>query len=486
MKNNDNNKENGKLGWISVFEGLQLHLYGLNIIMDNSQLLIPIIYIQDSNSLLELNTITFIGIKLSPTTEAKGIIHIKYDNSQFIAQSCIFSNINISTQGGNAIRILNSGSYPITSTIKGCQFNNISSIGDSYGRGGSAIYMENKYGSKLIIEQSCQFYKCIIDKGNGGAIYIEIDFASQFEFKINNSTIRECEAKSDISKDVPPTGYGGGIFLTGSGDYDSSTKRLDFKGMKIYGNIADRSGQSLYVVITKLAEWQDGSSEPILVKGDPQSQQTASFKIKDISWFDYDNKHYGIFVSNDRRIFTGVDGSQDQAYPLEVIIEKADIEQEQVDIDQDKDDLSQQLQQSQSLSPFQLPESSSKRVDRSQRWQQQIQVTNPEKDIDPPLTKIPSVRTEQEQSYNSSNQPQQTIIDWGSVQQNNIPSFQNNINNVGQVIRGWDEGFLSMQLGEEAVLTVTGDYAYGEQGFPAWGITPNATLKFAVQILSIN
>ncbi|KAA6395419.1 MAG: putative FKBP-type peptidyl-prolyl cis-trans isomerase, partial [Streblomastix strix] len=57
---------------------------------------------------------------------------------------------------------------------------------------------------------------------------------------------------------------------------------------------------------------------------------------------------------------------------------------------------------------------------------------------------------------------------------------------VGQVIRGWDEGFLSMQLGEEAVLTVTGDYAYGEQGFPAWGITPNATLKFAVQILSIN
>ncbi|KAA6389189.1 MAG: hypothetical protein EZS28_015286 [Streblomastix strix] len=133
LKNNDDNKENGKQGWISVFEGLQLHLYGLNIIMDNSQLLIPIIYIQDSDSFLELNTITFSEIKLSPTTESKGIIHINVDNSQFIASYCSFKNIDISSKGGNVIRILNSGSYPITSTIKGCQFNNISNIGDSNG-----------------------------------------------------------------------------------------------------------------------------------------------------------------------------------------------------------------------------------------------------------------------------------------------------------------------------------------------------------------
>ncbi|KAA6310659.1 MAG: hypothetical protein EZS28_056274 [Streblomastix strix] len=105
MKNNDNNKENGKLGWISAFEGLQLHLYSLNIIMDNSQLLIPIIYIQDSDSVLELHTITFSEIKLSPSTESKGIIQSNFDNSQFIAQSCIFQNIEISSKGGNAIRI---------------------------------------------------------------------------------------------------------------------------------------------------------------------------------------------------------------------------------------------------------------------------------------------------------------------------------------------------------------------------------------------
>ncbi|KAA6380918.1 MAG: hypothetical protein EZS28_023555, partial [Streblomastix strix] len=254
---------------------------------------------------------------------------------------------------GNAIRILNSGSYPITSSIKGCQFNNISSIGDSSGLGGSAIYMESKHGSQLIIEESCQFYKCIIDKGNGGAIYIDIDFSSEFLFKINDTLIQECIAKENTSSSSP-TGYGGGIFLTGNGDYDPSSKRLDLKGMKIYGNFAEIAGQSLYVAMTKIAEWcqtgilgeyakgnysdrssnfedieEDGSSEPILVQGDPQSQQTASFGVKDVSWMDYNNKHYGIFISNDRRIFTGVGGKQDEAYPLEIIIDEDNVVQQQ-------------------------------------------------------------------------------------------------------------------------------------------------------------
>jgi len=56
---------------------------------------------------------------------------------------------------------------------------------------------------------------------------------------------------------------------------------------------------------------------------------------------------------------------------------------------------------------------------------------------------------------------------------------------VGQVIKGWDEGFMTMKLGEEARLEMTGDYAYGSGGFPAWGIPPNATLIFDVAILKI-
>ncbi|EGP85712.1 unnamed protein product [Zymoseptoria tritici ST99CH_1A5] len=60
---------------------------------------------------------------------------------------------------------------------------------------------------------------------------------------------------------------------------------------------------------------------------------------------------------------------------------------------------------------------------------------------------------------------------------------------VGQVIKGWDEGVLSteggMTLGEKARLTITGDYAYGQQGYPGL-IPPNATLIFDVQLKAIN
>jgi len=36
----------------------------------------------------------------------------------------------------------------------------------------------------------------------------------------------------------------------------------------------------------------------------------------------------------------------------------------------------------------------------------------------------------------------------------------------GRVIRGWDEAVPQMSLGEKARLTITGDYAYGERGYP--------------------
>lgn len=54
----------------------------------------------------------------------------------------------------------------------------------------------------------------------------------------------------------------------------------------------------------------------------------------------------------------------------------------------------------------------------------------------------------------------------------------------GQVIKGWDVGFASMRVGEEAILTCPPDYAYGARG--AGGvIPPNATLAFQVEMLDI-
>mmetsp|Transcript_25231 Transcript_25231/g.42564 ORF Transcript_25231/g.42564 Transcript_25231/m.42564 type:complete len:113 (-) Transcript_25231:82-420(-) len=55
---------------------------------------------------------------------------------------------------------------------------------------------------------------------------------------------------------------------------------------------------------------------------------------------------------------------------------------------------------------------------------------------------------------------------------------------LGQVIKGWDEGVMSMQLGEVAKITCTPDYAYGAGGFPAWGIMPDSVLAFEIEVLS--
>jgi len=57
---------------------------------------------------------------------------------------------------------------------------------------------------------------------------------------------------------------------------------------------------------------------------------------------------------------------------------------------------------------------------------------------------------------------------------------------LGKVIAGWDEGCLTMAKGEISKLTIAGHKGYGPQGFPAWGIKPNATLIFEIEILQIN
>ena len=53
------------------------------------------------------------------------------------------------------------------------------------------------------------------------------------------------------------------------------------------------------------------------------------------------------------------------------------------------------------------------------------------------------------------------------------------------MITGWDQGLLGMKTAEERKLTIPAHEGYGAEGFPAWGIPPNGTLEFTLEVLTI-
>jgi len=54
----------------------------------------------------------------------------------------------------------------------------------------------------------------------------------------------------------------------------------------------------------------------------------------------------------------------------------------------------------------------------------------------------------------------------------------------GQVIKGWEQGILGMQVGEKAKLTIPPELAYGNQA--VGGVIPaNSTLVFEVELLEV-
>ena len=55
---------------------------------------------------------------------------------------------------------------------------------------------------------------------------------------------------------------------------------------------------------------------------------------------------------------------------------------------------------------------------------------------------------------------------------------------AGNVIQGWDEGFIGMKVGEKKTLVIPPEKGYGSQAVGV--IPPNSTLIFDVELVGIN
>lgn len=79
-----------------------------------------------------------------------------------------------------------------------------------------------------------------------------------------------------------------------------------------------------------------------------------------------------------------------------------------------------------------------------------------------------------------------TLVD-GTVFDSSVPRNQPFAFTLGkkQVIKGWDEGFAQLHVGDQAILIIPPDLAYGDRAREGSLIPPNSTLKFEVELLDL-
>ncbi|KAA6380206.1 MAG: hypothetical protein EZS28_024268, partial [Streblomastix strix] len=209
-----------------------------------------------------------------------GMSMIIYNVGQLtITGSCLFKDCNSTDlREGGGLQILSSGSgskINITGQLefKNCfaknwggglnvdinsnaniEINNATFTNCSCEQSGGGLLANIQSGGQLILDKSCEFYQCESHM-NGGGIYIWMNFAL-CSFIIKNAYFHDCKSLNslNITLNYSQSGFGGGIFLSGYGEYDPTSKLIDLHGMQIYNNTADKFGQSLFVVMAQVVE----------------------------------------------------------------------------------------------------------------------------------------------------------------------------------------------------------------------------------------
>ncbi|KAA6397407.1 MAG: hypothetical protein EZS28_007063, partial [Streblomastix strix] len=143
--------------------------------------------------------------------------------------------------GGCIKSIINSGQMTINNTeIIKCS-----------GANGGGIYGIVTGGGIISISNS-SFYECSNQFGNGGAVYIELSYSQLFLY--GEVLFSQCIAKKSSSI-LPPTGYGGGLFLFVHGNIDITKNDVNLKAAKYFMNEAQNLGHNLFTVMRKVKEW---------------------------------------------------------------------------------------------------------------------------------------------------------------------------------------------------------------------------------------
>ncbi|KAA6362920.1 MAG: hypothetical protein EZS28_041553, partial [Streblomastix strix] len=197
-------------------------------------------YIDISNDgIIEINEITL--------NDCKGINGGGIQINSLSAQKQTFNGTQFTScvadeNGGGIYCIINSGEIEMNQV----------EISECSGLNGGGIYSSIDGTGKLTIKDSCSFTSCSSTDGNGGGIYIDIDFSTQSQISVQSSTFDSCFALNLINSNIHK-GYGSGIFISCI-NWDNINNGIDLSGSQYIDCGSDQGDKGLFIIMNELRE----------------------------------------------------------------------------------------------------------------------------------------------------------------------------------------------------------------------------------------